>query len=133
MILKFKGKETYIKMKPEFGGVSAFGVILIVFIAISLKSKTILGNIELALLSVIPLILLYLLLTTISHFAFGRFLSPEDKKAIVFSSALRNLTIALGISVASFGESMAVFLIAIAYVVQLPVALTYMKLSGKDT
>ena len=52
----------------------------------------------------------------------------ENRIALVYSTTLRNLTIALGISLTSFGESLAVFLVAIGYIIQLPVAALYMKL-----
>lgn len=127
LIVKYIGQAYFKSLKPLLGGVSALGVMAIVWLAIALKAKTILGQPTLALQVVLPLIVFYTLLILVGNFA-GRYIDDEEEKpALVFGSALRNLTIALGISLSVFGESLAVLLIAIAYVVQLPFAAAYMK------
>ncbi len=126
-IVKHKGLEAFNNIKPVFGGVSALGVMAIVWLAIALKAKTIINQPELAVQVIFPLTLFYLVLLVVGHSAGKLINSAGDKSALVFSVALRNLTIALGISLSVFGESLAVLLIAIAYVVQLPFAVAYMK------
>lgn len=127
IIIKTKGEHKYQQMKPLFGGISSLGVILIVFIAVALKSKMIIGKLDLVLLSVIPLTIYYLVMMVTSHLAGLKSLSREDRIALVYATSLRNLTIALGISLSSFGDSLAVFIVAIAYVIQLPFASSYLK------
>ncbi len=130
-IIKHKGKTKLKELKPLFGGVSSLGVILIVLLAISLKSKTILGDIMLVAKVLLPIVLFYAILLVVA-ILFTKSMKPvDDKIPFVYSVTLRNLTIALGISLASFGESMAVLLIALSYVIQLPIASIYMKLSQK--
>ena len=128
LIIKYKGPKKYQAIKPNLGGVSSLGVLLIVFVAMALKSKTILTQLDLVLISVIPLILFYIIVLFFSHFIGKKTMSDENRIALVYSTSLRNLTIALGISLTSFGESLAVFLVAIGYVIQLPVAALYMKM-----
>ncbi len=126
-IVKYKGLPYFKSLKPVLGGVSAIGVMSIVWLAIALKAKTILNQPTLALQVVVPLVIFYMLLVAIGSFA-GRYVPDvNERPALVFGSALRNLTIALGISLSVFGESLAVLLIAIAYVIQLPFAAGYMK------
>lgn len=131
LIIKGFGMKTYNEIKPNLSGVSSLGVLMIVFIAMSLRSKTIIGRPDLVLISIVPLIIMYILIATISHLIGNKVLNNKDRTALVYSTAMRNLTIALGLSLSSFGESLAVFLIAIGYIVQLPIAAFYMKFISK--
>lgn len=131
LIIKAFGINKYKEIKPNFSGISSLGVLLIVFIAMALKSKTIINRLDLVLLSIIPLTILYILIITVSHFIGKKVLNAEDRTALVYATTMRNLTIALGLSLSSFGESLAVFLIAIGYIVQLPIAAIYMRIAGK--
>lgn len=130
IIVKVKGNDGFKKIKPYFGEVSSFFVLVIIFIAVSLKSKMILGNLTLALYSVIPLVIFYLVLLVIGDRVGRRFGTP-DRISLVFSTTMRNLTIALGIAMGLEGGNMAVFLLAIAYMIQLPVATWYHHYSVK--
>ncbi len=127
IIVKMSSEKKLKELKPVFGGLSSLGVILIVFVAISLKSRTILGNFSLVGKILIPLVLFYVTVFIISFIATKLVKDHKDKIPFIYSVTLRNLTIALGISLASFGESMAVLLIALAYIIQLPIASLYMK------
>lgn len=126
------GIDKYKGMKPNFSSISSLGVLFIVFIAMALKSKTIINQINLVALSIVPLIIFYVVLISISHIIGGKYLDTEDRIALVYGTTMRNLTIALGLSINSFGESLAVFLIAIGYIAQLPIAALYMKLVNRD-
>ena len=132
LILKSKGMETYKKWKPHFGVISSIGVLMIVFIAMALKSRTILGDLTLVINSLVPLTLYYLALLTLSH-AIGRRLLPRsDQIALVYGASMRNLTLALGLSLATFGDSLAVFLIAISYMIQVPLAAFYQQFLARE-
>lgn len=131
-IINKYGNDKYKKMKPNFGGISSFGVLLIVFISMALKSKIILSQLDMVFISFIPLIIFYLSLSIISHLIGNKFLTDVDRISLVYSISLRNLTIALGLTLSTFSGSLAVFLIAIAYIVQLPIASIYMKLVNKN-
>jgi ACR3 family arsenite efflux pump ArsB len=124
LILKTKGQEAFKKMKPYFAEVSSFFVLVIIFIAVSLKSKMILGNASLALYAMLPMAIYYMLVMAFSH-SIGKKLSRPDQISMVFSTTMRNLTIALGIVMGLEGGSMAVFLMALSYMVQLPIATYY--------
>lgn len=132
LLVRRMGMQRFSRIKPQLGGVSALGVVLIVFIAISLKSTMILSRPELALLSLIPLTLFYGVMMSVSHWMGRRWLNREDRISLVYATTLRNLTLALGIGLSAFGDTLAVFLIAIAYVVQLPFATSYLKKMRKE-
>lgn len=132
-IIVSKTSEDHLKdLKPVFAGLSSTGVLAIVFVAIALKTQTILSNIALVGQIIVPVVVFYLLVLLMAQLASRGMSDAQDRIALIYSATLRNLTIALGISLASFGESMAVLLIALAYVVQLPIASLYMKINQKN-
>lgn len=132
IIVKNIGDTGFTKLKPNLSAISSIGVLLIVFIAMSLKSKTIIGQKELVLYSILPLIIFYGVLLIISNFIGNKTLSYENKISLVYGTTMRNLTIALGLSLSAFGESLAVFLIAIGYIIQVPFAALYMQITSKN-
>jgi ACR3 family arsenite efflux pump ArsB len=126
-IIKSYGLNSFKKIKPQLGAISSIGVLLIVFIAMSLKSKTIINQSSLVLYSIMPLILYYGALLLFGHIIGKTTMNEGDQIALVYGTSMRNLTIALGLSLSAFGESLAVFLIAIGYIVQVPMAAIYMQ------
>jgi ACR3 family arsenite efflux pump ArsB len=125
------GQERYKKdAAPLFPGLSTLGVLAIVFLAIGLKAPMIVSTPLLLALVAVPLLLFYagaFLFATLV----GRTMLPRnDAIAVVFGSAMRNLSIALGIAVASFGPEAALVL-AGAYIVQVQGAAWYVKLSER--
>ncbi|WP_242945530.1 arsenic resistance protein [Caloranaerobacter azorensis] len=132
LIIKISGEKRYRELKPNFGSISSLGVLFIVFIAMSLKSKTIISKSELVLYSLIPLVIYYAVLLLISHVVGEKILDKKNRISLVYGTTMRNLTVALGLSLAAFGGSLAVFLIAIGYIIQVPLAAFYMQLVKKQ-
>ncbi len=126
-IVRKKGENYLNEQKATLSGISSMGIISLVFIAMSIKSNTILGNISLSLSLFIPLALFYFGNTLVSHLISVKLFGRKEGIAFVYSILLRNLTIALAITVTISTESMAVLLIALANIVQQPVAALYMK------
>ncbi|ODS36825.1 MAG: hypothetical protein A7315_13915 [Candidatus Altiarchaeales archaeon WOR_SM1_79] len=124
-ILKKWGKERFMQLKPNFSGVSSIGVLMIVFIAMCMKSDKILSDIFASAMTLIPLIVFYGLMLTIS-ILIGKFLLERGKAiALTYSTGMRDLSVAIAIAMLSFPE--AVLLIAMGYMIQPPVAAAYMK------
>jgi len=59
LIIRKKGMAGFKKIKPHLSGVSSLGVILIIFVAMSLKANRILGDLGSAGLTLAPLVLFY--------------------------------------------------------------------------
>jgi ACR3 family arsenite efflux pump ArsB len=113
--------------------VATLAVLGIVFVAMALKAQSIINN-PLTILSMIfPLILFYLvnfLLTSL----IGRLVFPRgDAIALVYGSVMRNLSVALAISMVAFGPAGVeiALIIAVAYVIQVQAAAWYIKLADK--
>jgi len=117
------------KIKPKFPPFSALGVILIAFLAMSLKARHIIANPGDIITIMVPLVIFYLLsyilLTITGRLLFKR----EDAIAMVFGVVMRDLSIALAIAMTAFGrEGMTIaLLISLAYVIQIQSAAWYVK------
>ena len=116
-------------IKPKFPPFSALGVVLIAFLAMSLKAKHIIANPGDIIVILIPLAVFYLIsyvvLTIVGKFFFSR----EDAIAMVFGVVMRDLSIALAIAMTAFGkQGMTIaLLIALAYIIQIQTAAWYVK------
>jgi ACR3 family arsenite efflux pump ArsB len=115
---------------PLFPGLSTLGVLAIVFLAIGMKAPMIVSSPLLLALVAVPLLLFYAAAFAIATVLARATLSRCDAVAVVFGTAMRNLSIALGIAVAPFGPEAALVL-AGAYIVQVQGAAWYVKLSGR--
>jgi arsenite transporter len=126
---KWGKKQWNQQMKPKFPPFSALGVILIAFLAMSLKAKNIIANPQDIVLILVPLVVFYaisyLLLTILGRLFFKR----EDAIAMVFGVVMRDLSIALAIAMTAFGkQGMTIaLLISLAYIIQIQSAAWYVK------
>ena len=126
-------KEWNQRIKPKFPPFSALGVVLIAFVAMSLKAKNIIANPGDIFAILIPLAVFYLIsyvfLSLVGKFFFAR----GDAIAMVFGVVMRDLSIALAIAMTAFGkQGMTIaLLIALAYVIQIQSAAWYVKLVEK--
>jgi ACR3 family arsenite transporter len=118
---------------PRCQTLSTIGVVGVVFIVLAQKAEAIVAHFELLPLVIAPVVLFYAVNYVIS-FTVGKFwLERENAIALVFGSVMRNLTIALAISLTLFDprESATALVISIAYIVQVESAAWMVKMSGK--
>ncbi len=133
-LVKSYGQEAFkTKIKMKFPPLSTLGVLFIVFIAMALKSKSIMAKPEVILGMVIPLVLLYISIFFIATLLAKFWFKPADGIALVYGSAMRNLSIALAIAMSVFKESGSeiALIIALAYIIQVQLAVWYLKYTGK--
>lgn len=133
LIAKY-GQQKYKKeLKPKFPLLSIIGVLGIVFVAMALKAKTIISDPAILLSLAIPLILFYAFVFLFGTLLGKSFLNRENAIALVYGTAMRNLSIALAIALIIFGEEGAqiALIIAIAYIFQVPSAAWYLKVTDK--
>jgi ACR3 family arsenite efflux pump ArsB len=127
LLLRRYGKEGFKRLKPTFGGLSSLGVMLIVFIAMTMRSSQILADPLTSASTVLPLVAFYAVILGAGSLL-GRFLlSTEQGIALVYATSMRNLSIAVAVVVAADAvPSGAVLPIALAYVIQPPLGAVYM-------
>lgn len=121
------------RIVPRFPAMSTVGVLGIVFVAMTLKSRTIIESPGLLLVIFIPLLLLYLINFGLSTIAAKIFFNRGDGIALVYGTVMRNLSIALAIAINGFGEAgaNAALVIALAYIIQVQSAAWYVKYTDK--
>ena len=127
LLMRQYGPSEFRKLKPTFGGISSFGVMLIVFIAMAMQSESILADPLASALTVVPLVAFYASILVIGV-AVGRLvLDAAQSVALVYATSMRNLSIALAIAAApGFPPTEAVLPIALAYLLQPPLGAVYM-------
>ena len=126
IIVRRYGSEGFMKLKPHLSSVSSLGVVMIIFVAMSLKAHQILGDINAAFNTLIPLVLFYSISIAFGLFLGRSFLHRGKMIALVYGTAMRDLSIAVAIAMLSFPG--AVLPIALAYAIQVPLAAIIMKI-----
>jgi ACR3 family arsenite efflux pump ArsB len=132
--MKRYGQKTFQEqLAPRFPALSTIGVLGIVFIAIALKARSVADNPALLVAILLPLLLLYLCNYLLSTVVGKVFLNRGDAIALVYGTVMRNLSIALAVSMNAFGKagSEAALVIALAYIIQVQSAAWYVKLTDK--
>ena len=130
LIIRSKGLATYKKIKPHLSGVSSLGVIMIIFVAMSLKAGRILADPASAGMTLAPLVIFYALSIAMGILLGRVFLVREKMIALVYGTAMRDLSIAVAIAMLSFPG--AVMPIALAYAIQVPLAAVIMKILARQ-
>ncbi len=135
IIIAKKGQPYFKSKKPIFSGLSSIGLLFVLFLIMSLNTNRLLINNPLLVLkAIVPLIMYYTLMFTTSTLLTLRF-NYADGIAVVYGTSVRYLALALGIAVPLLGSgtnsSMVVFLIALAFFVQVPFSSLYAKLRVK--
>ncbi len=131
-LVKKYGQEQFQEhLAPKFPGLSTVGVLGIVFVAMALKAKAIAGSPQMLAYILLPLGILYGINYILSTVCGKWLLEEKDAKAMVYGSVMRNLSIALAISINAFGPqgSTAALVIAVAYIIQVQSAAWYVKFS----
>jgi ACR3 family arsenite efflux pump ArsB len=133
LITRFGKQKFQSQIKPVFPSFSTLGVIGIIFSAIALKAKAIIANPLLILNMILPLVLFYGINFLIISLIGKRFFSREDAIAMVYGSAIRNLSLALAIAVIAFGDQglEIALIVAVAYVIQAQAAAGYLRVADR--
>lgn len=124
------GSAKFENNKEKFKLLSTVGVLGIVFVAMALKSRTILAA-PLELLKLFyPLMLLYGFNFIVSTLIARKYFNYQDGAALIFGSVMRNLSIALVIALSVFGEkgSEVALVITLAYIIQVQAGAWYVKI-----
>jgi ACR3 family arsenite transporter len=119
--------------KPKMPLLSTVGVLLIVLTAVAQRADVVIADPMLPLRLLPPLLLLYSINFAVSTLV-GRFrLGRGDAIALVYGTVMRNLSIAPAVALTAFGAAGAdmALLIALAFVVQVPAAVWYVRLRDR--
>jgi ACR3 family arsenite efflux pump ArsB len=115
--------------KPRFPKLATLAVLAIILIAMALRARVILQA-PTELLGLLPPLLVFYLVAYLMMTLAGRALLPRaDAVVLVFSTAMRNLSLALALAMTVLGPegADAALLIAVAYVLQVQSAAWYVR------
>ncbi|MDP2074812.1 arsenic resistance protein [Hydrogenophaga sp.] len=124
-LIKRHGQQRFnATLKPLFPPWSTLGVLGIVFVSMALKAPDILHSPQVLATLLWPLVLMYALNFTLSTLVGRALFQRGDAIALLYGTAMRNLSIALAIAIGVFREqgADAALLIALAYIVQVQAA-----------
>jgi arsenite transporter len=127
ILKKKKGEEWLNKKKRFFGEFSNLGLVIILFVLMSLENNSVLfEDMGLIFKSFISLMIFYLITLFVSLFVYKKFFNNSVGKSLVWGSYLRYITLALGLSIALIiGDSNLsgmIIIIALSYFVQIPIS-----------
>lgn len=132
LIIKNSGKEKYEKdLKGKIPLLSTIGLLLIIFISMALKAKSIISNPAFVISLIIPILFFYMITFGISSLLGRLFFERKDGITLVYGIALRNLSLAMGLAIALFSQysSTMVLVISISYIFQVQMAAAYLKIN----
>lgn len=129
-LMKTSTENEFKRCTRTLSSISFWSLILLIFSAVAIKAEMMLLHPYTILRVIIPLCILYLLNYLVSNLIGNLFLPREDKMALVYSTAMRSLSVALvfSLSISSEGSSDLAVLIAIAYIMQIQSATWYSKI-----
>jgi Arsenite efflux pump ACR3 and related permeases len=126
VLLRRYGQDGFKRLKPTFGGLSSLGVLLIVFVAMTIRSTRILADPVASALIAVPLIIFYAVILGAGSLLGRVLLNAEQRTALVYATSMRNLSIAVAVVLAAEAvPTTAVLPIALAYVIQPPLGAVY--------
>jgi ACR3 family arsenite efflux pump ArsB len=141
IIIHFKGSETFKKrIKPELGGISGLGVLILLFLVMSLKRNTVLLENPGTLLTILAPVALYYLLMYAVSLLWSSFLvrsgtlAGEKAVVIIYTSVARHINISLAIVLSTFpiaSTSLMIMLLIVGYIIQVPSLAFYAQHYGK--
>ncbi len=134
LLTKTQGQEKFENYwKKRIPSISSLGVIMIVFTATAMKARGLASHPELLLKLIVPALLFYLVLFTGVAQIGKRLFNRGDSLALLFSTVMRNLSLAMAVAVNTFPEigGQAALFLALGYVIQVQAASLYVRTAGK--
>jgi len=130
-IVEKKGHQYYKAAKPVFSGLSSTGLLVVLFLIMSLNTNRLLvSNPALVLRGIGPLLIYYFAMFGLSSLAARMFSYPVGV-AVTYGTSVRYLALALGIAIPLLGNSadsgLVVFIVALSFFVQVPFSSLYAR------
>jgi len=111
------------ELKPYLSILSMWGILALTFVSVALKAKLIMGNMDVILGVITPLLVFYAAGFLLSGMVGKLFLNRSDGVAFLYGTALRSLGVALALSLNIFkGNVELAVLVALANLIQIQFA-----------
>ncbi len=125
LIIKFKGQEYFQTVKKEFGQFSNLGLLIVLFVLMSLQNNTTIFEQKYLLgKTFLTLLLFYGLIFSVPYFIYKKFYPNAKGVALFWGSYLRYITLALGLGISLVFQnnqlSPLILVIVLSYFIQIP-------------
>lgn len=121
---RYTQEEFQSQIKPKLMPVSVWAMLYVIFMSAATRAQHLLSDPEALVTGLLTLLLFYLANFAVSTLAGRWFLDSADAYTLVYTTVLRNLSIALGMALALYGAQ-AAFLVSLAFIVQVQGAVWY--------
>lgn len=128
ILTKYTPQEFNQNIKKKFNPLSIWAMLYVVFVSISNGAEQIKNNLGLIVIAALVLLLFYAILFAMSTGIALRFFNRNDGIAFVNGTALRNLSIAMGLAATSFGAE-AALLVTLSFIIQQQLIAMYVSIS----
>jgi len=118
------------QVKPVLPAVSAWGVVAVIILSISMNSQAMVSRPEILARALAVHLVFYTANYTIAVLVGRRFFSEKDALSLVYSIVLHNLSISIGLAAAAFGPD-AAFMVSLAILIQGQAAAWFVKLNRR--
>ena len=120
LYVRARSEEGFNKgLRPYLSLLSMWGLLALTFVAVALKAKLIVGNLDIILSVIVPLLLFYAVGFILSGLVGKLVMNRSDGVAFVYGTALRSIGVALALSLNIFeGNVELAVLVALAYLIQ---------------
>lgn len=124
LLRRYTPEQFQAEVKPYLPAISLWAMLYVIFISTATRAVHLLADLGSLGLGILVLLLFYLINFAVSTLLGRWLLSKADAYALVYSTVLRNLSIALGLALAVFGAQ-AAFLVSLAFIIQVQGAAWY--------
>lgn len=130
-LMKRYSQEQFQKqIKPYLPAASSWGMLLIIFISMSMNSKRIATHLDIFAIAFLVQLIFYAMNYLLAIFIGRAFFNEKDGLTLVFSTVLRNLSISIGLAATAFGSN-AALMVSLAFLIQGQAAAWFIKLNEK--
>lgn len=130
LLRRYTQEEFSKNIKPYLPAASAWGMLFIIFSSMSMNAPRIAARLDIFVFALMVQLLFYGINYFMATFIGRTAFNEQDALALVFSTALRNLSISIGLAAAAFGPN-AALMVSLAFLIQQQAAAWYIKLNEK--
>jgi ACR3 family arsenite efflux pump ArsB len=125
ILLKRKSTNDIIKIKKSFGAFSNLGLLIILFMLMSLKDNIVIFDRAILIWDIfVALLFFYGIIFFVSWFIYKKFYFNSQGKALLWGSYLRYITLALGLAISLVYQDKSlepiILIIVLSYLIQIP-------------
>jgi arsenite transporter len=130
LMKKYTQEQFQKQIKPYLPAASSWGMVLIIFISMSMNSRRIASHLEIFAIAFLVQLIFYTLNYLLAIYMGRTFFKEKDALTLVFSTVLRNLSISIGLAATAFGSN-AALMVSLAFLIQGQAAAWFIKVNEK--